>query len=212
MRSLHWKDLWKVQGPRLPIAAPLPALVNRFLVRRLEPEHDSGRNAQIVLGIRCGSRFREPGHQVIHLNGPNREVIGQLVIHAATYGHGKGVVRIAGPRHARVSTRHTEENFAKRGYAPEATNGNARPEQIRGKRSARAGVQDIAAVIAAEIRNTAEPALRVVSDRRAAPVEAEAAHARSARIIAHIRIARENIDLRRVLRMSARAEKRKNRQ
>src|SRR6267378_1731885 len=210
MRSLHWKDLWKVQGPRLPIAAPLPALANRFLVRRLEPENDSSRNAQIVLRIRSGSRFGEPGHQVIHLNGPNREVIGQSVIHAATYGHGKRVVRTAGPCHARVSARHAEENFTKRRYAPEATNGNARPEQIRGKRSARAGVQDIPTVIAAEIRNTAEPAIRVVGDRRAASIEAEAADARSARIIAHIRIARENIELRRVLRMSACAEKRKN--
>src|SRR6267378_3414461 len=210
MRSLHWKDLWKVQGPRLPIAAPLPALANRFLVRRLEPENDSGRNAQIVLRIRSGTRFGEPGHQVIHLNRPNCEVIGQFVIHAATYGHGKRVVRTAGPRHARVRTCHAEENFAKRRYAPEVTNGNARPEQICGKRSACAGVQDIAAVIAAEVRNTAEPAIRVVGDRRAASVETEAADARGAGILTHIGIACENIELRRVLRMRAYAEKRKN--
>ena len=73
-------------------AAPLPAPGNRVCVAPLEPENDSGRNAQIVLRISPIAGFGETAHQVIHLDGPNRKAIRQFVIHSGAETHGEGIV------------------------------------------------------------------------------------------------------------------------
>ena len=90
--------------------------------------------------------------------------------------------------------------------------GNTRTNEVGRERSMDSRIQNVPVTVAAEIRNAAEPALGVISDRRAAAVQVETTHSRCAGVQTQVRIPSENIDFWRVLRMGRCAEKRKNSQ
>src|SRR5262249_46022507 len=100
-------------------------------------------------------------------------------IKAASDRHGKGVIRGAHPQYVSAGVRYPEQHLAIRSDAARMAKGDARPEQISGNRAARAGIQNVAAGVAAEIGDTAEPVGGVVRHGGAAAIEAEAVDAGS---------------------------------
>src|SRR5262249_18570959 len=168
---------------------------------------NAGRDAQVILILRAVTEFVEAGQEIVELHGAERETVRDADIHAAAKGHRKRIVRSGeGQAVAAADVRYTEKNLTERRKVRTAAIRNTRTEQICGERAVHAGAENVAAVITAEIGDAAEPAVGVVGDRSAAPVEIETVQAGSAGIGADVRISGEDIDLGRILRGKGDAE------
>src|SRR5262249_15975674 len=137
----------------------------------LEVENDAGRDAEVVLVARAQREFVEASEQVVDLDRPQGKVVGYLGVHAAADGHGKRDVRgrEAEPL-AAANMRHAEQHLSEGGEMVGVGIGNARAEKIGGKGAVNSRAQNMVGVIAAEVRDTAEPASGVVRNRCAASV------------------------------------------
>jgi len=129
-------------------------------------------------------------------------------IHAAAERYRKGIVGSGeGQAVAAADVRYTEKNLSEGSEVGIVAIRDTRTEQISGERAVHAGAENVAAVIAAEIGDAAEPAVSVVCDGGAATVEIKAVHAGSAGVGADVGISGEDIDLRHILRGCGDAEK-----
>src|ERR1043166_2524481 len=85
---------------------------------------------------------------------------------------------------------------------------NARAEKVSGKGPVNTAAQNIVSVIAAEVRDRAEPASCIVGEGNTASVHAEAVDSGGSRVFAHVGISGEYIELRGVLRAGRNAAQR----
>ena len=72
--------------------------------------------------------------------------------------------------------------------------GNARAEEVRGESPINTAAENVGAVIAAKIRNSAQPIIDIVGDRSAAAIQANAVRIGGGWIGTNVRVSRENID------------------
>jgi uncharacterized membrane-anchored protein len=140
-------------------------------------ENDASRDAQVVLILRAVAEFVETGEQVVHLNGADGKMMRDVDVDSATEGHRERIVR--GREREAVAAadvRDAEQDLAERSEMRIVAIGNTRAEKVSGERAVHSRAENIVAVVAAKISNSAEPAVGVVGDGSAAAVEIETIH------------------------------------
>src|SRR5690348_4120288 len=128
----------------------------------LEPNHESGGNAEVVLVPRAQRAFPESRQQVLCLKRTDRKVIEDLVIHSASRGHGKRILRAGGAEGCSVGVCRTEKHLSEWRDPAVVTVGNTRPEKVRRERAVVTSAKNVSLGIAAEIGNATEPVRDVV--------------------------------------------------
>jgi len=155
---------------------------------------DARGDAQVVLGLAARAEFVEARQEIIDLRGTNRKAVGYLHVDAATDGHSKRIIG-SGERESvtAANMRNAEKYLAEGRDTRIAVVGNSRAEKISGKRAVNSSAEDVVAVIAAEISDSAEPVVCVVSNRCAATVQVKAVNARSGWILANVGVSGEHV-------------------
>ena len=127
---------------------------------RAELKHNSRAVSEIILPIACAVReFRQ---EIFGLNGANRKVLRDFIVKSSAHGHREGV-----QRRGVDTSRSPQQDLRKRRHLSMTAKINSRPSHV-GEYS---GMETIAGIVAAEVSNDPEPAVRIVSELTAASIE-----------------------------------------